>query len=197
MKDKSSELDHSESTDLPEPEAAPLLTGKRRVLVDALTRKSGNCDRAIGMYLEALRAMERNDGPESLHVAAYELREFMYALPRAFDLPVVAHVQIVERVQSLVENWRRRSNRSKCLKDGKWDGPIDGELGALLERITSFVLWFEEWVPSRRTEAESVLKRLAPTENPFPSVLMKLRTSEWSELLRYFNSCTQDRKSVV
>lgn len=182
--------DHDGPGDLPRPQRVPLLIGQRRVLVEALTRKSGKSGRAIGMYLEALGAMARNDVPEHLHVAAYELREFMNALPRALDLPAVKYEQVNGKIQAFVLDWTQRSTKTRCFKNGKWEGPIDNDLRGLLESTMGLVSWIETHVPSRRVEAEAVLQKLAPTEEPIPSALMKLRTDEWSELLGYFNKYT-------
>ena len=55
--------------------------------------------------------MERADGPESLHVAAYELREFMNELPRALNVPVVQYDQLIAKVQSFVGDWRKGRSR--------------------------------------------------------------------------------------
>lgn len=176
--------------DRPKPEPASELTRQGRMLVDALTRKSRKSQRAVGMYMEARRAMVRNDSPESLHVAAYEVREFMNELPRALDVPVVSYGQLVEKVQGLIAAWKARSSKSKCLKDGKWDGQIDRNLRRLLGSITKFAKWVEEQVPSRSAEAALVVQKLAPTEHPFPGVLLKIRTDEWAELLQFFNGLT-------
>lgn len=155
--------------------------------MEALTRKSSRSQRAIGMYMEARRAIARNDGPESLHVAAYELREFMNALSPALDVPVVPFEQLKGKVRSFVGDWKKKAGKTMCLRDGRWDGQIDNELRGLLASITTFVTWIEEQVPSRRAEAAVVLGKLAPTAHPFPGALLKVRTDEWSDLLGYFN----------
>ena len=159
-------------------------------MVEALTGKGARSQRAIGMYKEAIRAVERNDGLESLHVAAYELREFMNALPQVLDLPVVPYEQLKAKVRAFVGEWNKRSAKTNCFKDGTWDGPIDDDLRIVLESTTALVSWVEQQIPSRRSEAEAILRRLAPTEHPFPSALLEIRTGEWSELLGYFNHYT-------
>lgn len=183
--------DPGSPTDLPRTDRGPEWTGRRRVLVEALARKGGaKSERAIGMYVEALRAIERNDGPESLHVAAYELREFMNALPQVLDLPVVPYEQLKAKVLTFVAEWKKKAAKTSCLKDGDWEGPIDDHLRVVLESTTTLVSWVEQQIPSRRTEAEAILRRLAPTEHPLPGALMEMRTGEWSELLGYFNHYT-------
>jgi len=167
-----------------------VFSGQARVLVEALRRKSAKSERAIGMYREALRAIARNDGPECLHVAAYELREFMNALPRALDLPILDYEQLMSKVQSFVKDWRVQATKSDCLKADSWEGTIDGALRNLLKSNEVFVAWVEEQAPSRRAEASLVLEKLAPTGNPLPSSLMRMRTDDWSGLLRYFNQGT-------
>jgi hypothetical protein len=132
-------------------------------LIEALSRKSHKSGKAIGMYVEALRAVDRDDGPEALHVAAYELREFMNSLPRVLDLPFVPHVQVLNKVHTLVAQWRKKSSASACLKDGKWTGEIDKHLSRLLKVGGDFIDWVEKQVPTRRAEASTVLKRLLPT----------------------------------
>jgi len=140
------------------------------------------------MYLEAVRALDRKDGVESLHVAAYELREFMNALPRVLDVTVAPYEQVQNKIQTLAEQWRRRSSASNCLKNGKWTGSIDDPLEQLLTHLGEFVAWVDKQVPTRRTEAVWVLKQLLPTEHPMPAPLLNTRVDEWSELLRYFNN---------
>jgi len=175
---------------LPGPEPASILTRQGRILVEALTRKTQKSQRAVGMYMEARRAMARNNGPESLHVAAYEFREFMNALPSALDVPVVTYKQLQDRVRTFVGDWKSMSGKSGCSRSGDWNGQIDDELRGLLESTTTFVAWFDQLVPSRKAEAILVLKKLARTEHPFPDALMKMRTDEWSDLLGYFNGLT-------
>lgn len=140
--------------------------------------------------MEALRALARNDGVECLHVAAYELREFMNALPYALDVPVLRYEELIAKARSFVADWKKRSSQTSCLNKGKWGGSIDGDLAKLLDSGTVFVGWFEEQVPSRRAEAAVVLQKLSPTEFPVPPAMMDLRTAEWSALLRYFNGYT-------
>jgi hypothetical protein len=173
--------------DAPRRDDAAALTGQGRLLVEALARKSSGTRRAIGMYLEAQRAIARDDGPESIHVAGYQLREFMNELPRALDLPVVAHAQLKEKVKTLVEQWQHRSVKSECDKDGAWTGEIDGHLRGALSIVTEFTTWVAESVPSRRVEIGIVVQRLSPTSHPLPPPLLKLRTDEWSALYGYFN----------
>jgi hypothetical protein len=182
-----------DSVNLPKPEPASVLSVQGRILVEALTRKSVKSRRAIAMYMEAMRAIARNDGPEALHIAAYELREFMNALPAALDMPVVSHPQLNDKARTFVGEWKRRSTRSDCLKDGKWDGQIDEELRGLLITTTTFVTWIDLQVPSRKVEAASVLQKLAPTEHPLPRSLVKMRTDEWGAMLGYFNVCAHHR----
>lgn len=142
------------------------------------------------MYVEALRALDRNDGPEALHVAAYELREFMNSLPRVLDLPVTPYTQVLSKVHTLVAQWRKASSASACLSDGKWTGQIDKHLARFLGHIGDFIDRVEKQVPTRRTEVSRVLRRLLPTMHPMPTPLENLRTAEWSELLEYFNRIT-------
>lgn len=169
-------------------ETASPLTAEASALVEALARKSQKSRRAIDMYLEARRAMTRRN-QESLHVAGYEMREFMNALPRALDLPIVPHQQLNSRLQVFVAECKIKARSSACLRDGEWDGSIDRQLKLLLESLMSFVKWVEEHVPSRRAEAVTVLHRLAPTTYPYPLALVNIRANEWRDLLRYFNGC--------
>ncbi len=142
------------------------------------------------MYMEALRAIARNDGPESVHVAAYELREFMNALPQALDLPLESYEQLREKVQTFVASWQKKSKESACLRDGSWGGIIDIALRDLLTSIGVLVSWVEAQIPTRSAEAKLVLEKLSPTDRPLPSPLMTMRTNDWSGLLNYFNNCT-------
>jgi hypothetical protein len=165
----------------------PLLGGRQRVLVDALRAKSAKCDRMIGMYMEALRALHRADGAEALHVAAYELREFMLALPVAFDLPVIPPVQLNNRVKDLAAKWSACTALTVCFGSGEWRGDIDGALAQFLADATDFFEWVEG-IPKRRTETEMVLQRLLPASFPMPRPLIDTRILEWKQLLGYFNA---------
>jgi hypothetical protein len=144
----------------------------------------------LGMYLEALRAMDRNDGPEALHVAAYELREFMYRLPELVDVPVVGYDQLKSRVRTFVDDCKLLSARSTCLSEDAWGEPIDDSVRRLLHKVTDLITWVEQEVPSRRAGTEMILKRLAPTEFPVPQVAMDELIGEWGDLLGWFNGCT-------
>ena len=65
------------------------LSGQQRALAEALIRKSKRGSAPVlRMYVAALQAMSRADEPEALHIAAYELREFMIALPSLLAVPV-------------------------------------------------------------------------------------------------------------
>lgn len=172
------------------------LTGRARVLVDALRRKSSKSERSIGMYLEALRAIARDDGPESLHVAGYELREFMNALPQALDLPVLKYQQLRSKVQTFVATWRDKLGKTECRQGSVWGGIIDDALRELLSITGNFVDWVEKEIPKRRTEVTLVLGKLAPTDNPLPSALLTMRTDDWSTLLKYFNDCTHHDSDI-
>ena len=191
------ELGGEQATPLSRPEEPSWLTGPRRVLVEALSRRSPKGGQAIGMYFEALRALDRKDGPEALHVAAYELREFMNGLPRVLDLPIVPYVQMRNKAQSLLGQWRKTCARSSCINDGKWEGQIDKHLRRMLIQVADFADWMENQVPSRRIEVSVVLKRLVPTEHPMPAPLLDMRISEWSELLEYFNGIAHHNATAV
>lgn len=140
------------------------------------------------MYLEARRAMAKGN-QESLHVAGYEMREFMNALPRALDLPIVPREQMNDRIQAIVSEYKEKTRNSACFSDGEWDGSLDKQVERLVRSLMKFVKWLEQHVPSRRVESMSVLQRLAPTEHPYPLALMNVRADEWKELLRFFNGC--------
>ena|ERR1043166_4209361 len=170
------------------PDQPPSLSGRQRILVDALERKSQNATIAIGMYLEAMRALRRMDSLEAHHVAAYELREFMNSLPRVLDLPVVQFDQIMNRIRTFIDRWGTATKASACLKDGKWDGQIDDQLRRALTSTREFVEWVEHQVPTRRIETSAVLRKLFPSERPMPTALLDIRVNEWSDLLRYFNN---------
>lgn len=156
--------------------------------MDALERKSKKSSLAIGMYNEAIRALDRMDGPEALPVAAYELREFMNILPTVLDVPVVPHGQLKDKVQAIVTQWRGRTEASACLKNGKWGGEIDDHLKRGLKAVEDFAKWVETQQPARRVETSAMLKNLLPTEHPMPVPLLMIRVKEWSALLGYFNS---------
>ena len=172
----------------PIPVGPGLLTGQRRVLIEALRAKSPKSERVVEMYSEALRAIQRNDGPEALHTAAYEIREFMRALPAALDLPVVLPVQIQDKANGLAKHWEACTIGSKCLQGGEWDGAIDEPLRRFLARAVDFFKWMVEEVPNRQKETAIVLQRLLPAAFPMPKALMDRRLTEWKRLLRYFNA---------
>lgn len=182
-----------------EPRAAepPLLTGQRRVLVEALSAKSTKSGRAIRMYEEALQAIRRDDGPEALHVAAYELREMMGALPALLDLPVVHPDSIRNRVQRLSEQWQACADRSTCRKGAVWDGQLDGPLQVFIKEAIEFFKWVEDDIPTRAKEAAAILGRLLPAESPMPQALIDKRTSEWKEIIGFFNSLTHHNSDPV
>ena len=175
-------------TNPPAPLGPGLLTGERRALIEALRAKCPNSERIIEMYQEALRAIQRNDGPESLHSAAYELREFMRALPAALDLPVVLPAQVQDKVRGLAEHWESCTSRSSCLNDGEWAGPIDEPLSRFLLRAFEFFNWMAEEIPNRQKETAVVLQRLLPASFPMPKALVNRRLAEWKRLLGYFNA---------
>jgi len=149
------------------------------------------------MYVEALRALERNDGLEAHHVAAYELREMMQALPTALDLPVVRHTQVTDRIRLLSKRWKTCSDQSACLTGSAWGGVLDEPLRRFLQAATEFFVWFEEDVPSRRRETALVLSHLLPADYPMPQPLVDKRTAEWKHMLDYFNSVTHHDKDAT
>lgn len=172
----------------PTPAGPGLLTAQRRLLVDALRAKSAKSDRMIGMYDEALQAIQRNDGPEALHTAAYELRELMRALPAALDLPVVLPVQVQDKAKGLAKGWDVCTNQSGCLQGTEWDGAIDEPLKRFLSQASDFFKWMAEELPNRQKETAVVLERLLPASFPMPKALIDKRLAEWKRLLGYFNA---------
>lgn len=182
--------DRESSGELPRAFEPPLLTGQRRVLVEALSGKSVKSDRPIRMYREALRAIERNDGPEAVHVAAYELREMMESLPAMLDVPLVSHDQLQGKVQYLAERWVVCSNHSACRTGTDWSGVLDQHLRLYIESTTEFFQWREANLPSRQQQAVVILRRLLPADVPMPQPLLDRRLSEWRALRDYFNSLT-------
>jgi hypothetical protein len=169
---------------------AAALAGPSRIIAEALIRKNAQSSKAVAMYEASLRAIARNDGLEAWHIAGYELREFMNALPSVLDVPLVDHSQVLNKVRILVDRWKGTTRNTACFREGTWDGSIDGHLRKLLVAVGVFVRWVEVEVPTRREEVTATLKRLLPTDHPMPASLLSMRASEWSELLRYFNQVT-------
>jgi hypothetical protein len=165
--------------------AIPVLGGSRRVLHQALGRKSAPWGI---MYRAALQAIGRVDDPEGLHVAAYELRELMVALPKRLDVPMPAHNERMgDKVRALAERWTRTTARSACRNGDTWQGEIDEVLRVFLTGISEFFTWLTANNPRRKDEAAEALKRLDPTGRPLPRPLASIRVDEWNELLGYFN----------
>jgi hypothetical protein len=140
------------------------------------------------MYVEACRSFDRTDGPESMHVAGYELREFMNVLNEVLDLPTVDHQQLRGRTQDFVRRWESRRGSTRCHKDGEWTGTIDRELVLLLKDADEFVIWVRTQVSSRKVESEWVIRKLLPTDDPMPQALLDKSTESWTEMLKYFNA---------
>ncbi|MES2304290.1 MAG: hypothetical protein V4558_02245 [Gemmatimonadota bacterium] len=188
----------------PQPPAPPtILDGAVRfsdqglTLVDELTRKSPDSHRAIGMYAEGVRALQRDDGPESVHVAAYEFRELMSILPAILNVPRASHEQLNGQANALGEAWRHARTNSVCYRTGDWTGSIDPALLAFLVRCGAFFLWMEQNVPTRRAETAQMLTRLNPPGSPMPPSVMDVRTSKWAEMLRFFNGVTHHADSAT
>lgn len=146
------------------------------------------------MYLEALSAIDRVGTVESLHVAAYELREFMNALPTVLDVPVASYPHMKVKVNELVAWFERESVKSESFSDGIRSGDIDGHAGRLLEKLGEFAMWWRTNVPSRRHEIKAVLRELTPIDRPMPEVLWDARSGQWSNLLGYFQGVTHHQK---
>lgn len=175
------------SVDLGVGAQAFVLSGTSRSLVEALSRKSAYCESSIAMYLEALRAMWRNDSGECLHVAAYEFREFMDSIPSALDLPSGPSTQLIGKAQDFAKNWKQTVSLSQCKNDGKWEGEIDRCLRDGIKSCETFAGWVVDRIPARKAATIPVLQKLAPTDDPLPPALMQARVDEWSALLSYFN----------
>ena len=176
-------------------ERAATLTGRQRALVEALLRRSPRAKRAVGMYVEALAAVQRTDSSESLHVAAYELREFMGELPIIMEVPRAPYDHIKSKVSELVDRWEQGSARSRNFDGSDWKGEIDRHAGGLLARLGEFVEWWRSNVPRRRDEVKAVLQAMVPSDRPLPQSLWDRRSGEWSALLRYFNNVTHHETS--
>ena len=141
------------------------------------------------MYLEALNAIERSDSIESLHIAAYELREFMGQLAVILEVPQAPYEHMKAKVNELVVRCEDESSRTRNFSDGIWGGDIDRHASRLLDKVGEFVRWWRTNVPTRRDEVKAVMRALIPVDRPMPEALWDGRSKEWSTTARAATRC--------
>jgi hypothetical protein len=177
-------------SDRPTAPDSVVLTGQQFALVQALQRLGPASDRPLQMYREALHALRREDSPESLHVAGYEVREMMNALPALMGVSPLPHRELSNEARVFSESWSKHATTSGCHDGGQWSGQIDSPLKKFLRKAGAFVEWFGSNVRTRRQESAAMFGKFPEGDLPTPQALREMSVEQWGGLLYYFNTTT-------
>ena len=176
-------------------ERKPLqLSGQQRALYEALQGKN---PQLAEIYLGALTVLFDENHPDRLALAAHGLRELMEKIPEYLDLPVkVKAGSLRVKVQQFSQQWEKACNNSKCHKNARWHGEIDGPLSKFLRKAKEFFLWFDEHYPTRKEQVASMLHHLDPIGPHLPPPIIDLRAREWKDIYNYFEGVSHHNSSV-
>ena len=191
-----SELPEDAPSGRPSGSDALVLSGQQFALIQAIERLELPSERPLHMYREALRAIQRVDSPESLHVSGYEIREMMNALPPLIGVSSLPRRELAAETRHLQNSWISNAIRSGCHDNGNWKGEVDNRLRSFLKKAGSFLEWFAKNDLTRRQEGVEMFKRFPEGDVPTPQALRDLGPERWSELLKYFNSTTHHDVAV-
>jgi hypothetical protein len=160
------------------------LTGNQQALYGALQVKAATL---ATIYHGALSVFQDPGNPDRLALAAHGLRELMEKIPRYLDLPKEEpSSNMTGQVRALHKSWRDTVEKTICLTDGCWNGPIDTFLERFLQRVCDFFLWVDSARPPRRQAVTAALRKLDPLPYPLPEPIEKLRLKEWEFIHNYF-----------
>jgi hypothetical protein len=179
-------------------DAAPQLlqlTGNQQALYGALQVKATIL---ATIYHGALSVLQDGGNPDRLALAAHGLRELMEKIPRYLDLPrEEPSSNMTVQVRALQETWRDTVEKTICLSDRCWNGPIDTFLERFLQRVRDFFLWVDSARPPRRQAVTAALRKLDPLPHPLPEPIEKLRVKEWEFIHNYFEKVSHHNGTVT
>jgi hypothetical protein len=171
------------------------LVGQKQALYQALIDKD---PKLAAMYFGAIAVLEQRDNPETLVLAAHNLREMMEKLPKYLDLPVSAKpLSLKEKVQDLIRRRDKAINNSSCHTEDGWQGEIDKPLRQFLREMDEFSGWFKESQPTRRQRIAKVIRGLDPSGRALPESLENKQLALWDRCNDFFQGVSHHTKDCT
>jgi len=158
------------------------LEQRQIVLIKKLAVKNSNL---ANIYYGALWALQQEENPDRLALAAHDFRELMEKFPLYVNIGIRPSVSMGSKVNELKTLWTRLINSHRW-QDKLWEGLIDVNIAELLRFLDSFFEWHEKEVPSKTDKVIQVFRELDPTKRKIPYSLEKLNAQFWRTMNEYF-----------
>jgi hypothetical protein len=158
------------------------LTDEQRTLFVVLHARS---ERIARMYLGAIIAMKDCTDPERFTKAAHEIRELMEKISEVANVEIRSlNERMGARVAELEKAFNEMLANSK-LKPPDWDGPADGSIRRMLNKLKEFFQWKTDHQPKRRDEVKQVFRALEGHQLPSED-LEKIAIEKWMDIRTFF-----------